>query len=157
MRRGSTWTLTQMVILFLKNLNLSSLLNISVAFYLWSVQKSPAFSLISSVYINRVGKSMENEFVVWSLERNGFFLRKILGINRIIASQSKYSQWWIIPEPPFPHAVQGDRGLWGRDCTKLFCQYLGKYSYFDYLCYYTRDEQGFQELCGIVNQQWVHD
>ena len=40
---------------------------------------------------------------------------------------------------------------------KLLSQYLKKYSYFDYLYYYTKDEQGFQKSLGMTSQQQVQD
>ena len=56
---------------------------------------------------------------------------------------SMVGRWLVDDEGSFSHAHIN---------TKLFCQYLGKYSYFDYLYYYTRDKQGFQKSRGMVNQ-----
>ena len=57
LRREFTWTLTQMVIVFLKNLNLSSLLNYLYCILFVKRSKNPRFLHdFLSVFIHRVGK-----------------------------------------------------------------------------------------------------
>ena len=80
-------------------------------------------------------------FKMYPMEHKGLngIKNQVVPLLAISFSDYEHDQWnsvykFVGEEGSFSHAHIN---------TKLFCQYLGKYSCFDYLYYYTTDEHGF--------------
>ena len=89
----------------------------------------------------------------------GYIRRKILGINQIIASQSKCFWWWIIPEPPFSPRSTGESQALGTRLSP-FSPYTAEAHARNGLelrlenCEITADETGLEKR--LVHKTEVH-